>query len=196
MKPNSLAGAALVALLSPNCNGFNLAPKPRVAPFSTRSPNRKFLTSYNSPNQIKHVSTLYSTVSNEKESVDKTKTVAFDPADEFTGDAPSKILGGKIPYSELTIGVLKETYPGENRVSVAPESAKSLVDAGFSVVVESGGECIVLLLGLKFDMQSHLIHYSCCFFQLESMLLSVMVPTLKLDVLFYPVTLSTLKPIS
>ena len=146
MKSNSLAGAALAALLSPNCNGFNLAPRPHVATFSTRSLDRKFLASYNSPNQVKHESRLYSTVSDEKESIDKTKTVAFDPADEFTGDVPSKILGGKIPYSELTIGVLKETYPGENRVSVAPESAKALVDAGFSVVVESGGESTVHII--------------------------------------------------
>ena len=78
-------------------------------------------------------------MSDEKETVTE-KTYVFDPADEFTGEAPSKILGGKIPYSELTIGVLKETYPGENRVSIAPDSAKMLVDAGFSVVVESGGE--------------------------------------------------------
>lgn len=79
-------------------------------------------------------------MADEKEIVTE-KSSAFDPADEFTGEAPSKIIGGKIPYSELTIGVLKETYPGENRVSIAPDSAKMLVDAGFSVVVESGGEC-------------------------------------------------------
>ena len=52
------------------------------------------------------------------------------------------ILGSPIPYEDLTIGILKESYPGENRVSVAPESVKLLVDAGLNVVVESGGEYI------------------------------------------------------
>jgi len=55
-----------------------------------------------------------------------------------SGSAP-RILGGPIPYSELTVGVLKEVYPGENRVSQSPESVKSLVKAGFNVVVQEGG---------------------------------------------------------
>jgi len=45
-----------------------------------------------------------------------------------------------IPYSDLTIGVLKETFPGENRVSQTPDSVQGLVKAGFHVVVEAGGE--------------------------------------------------------
>ena len=49
------------------------------------------------------------------------------------------IIGESIPYSELTIGVLKETYPGENRVSQTPDSIKTLLKDGFTVVVEEGG---------------------------------------------------------
>lgn len=60
-------------------------------------------------------------------------------------EASTRFLGKPVPYSELTVGVLKETYPGENRVSVAPESVKMLVDAGLSVVVESGGEYYFIL---------------------------------------------------
>lgn len=52
----------------------------------------------------------------------------------------ANILGEPIPYEELTIGVMKETYKGENRVSQTPESVKSLVKAGFNVVVQAGGE--------------------------------------------------------
>ena len=48
-------------------------------------------------------------------------------------------LGESIPYSKLTIGVLKETFPGENRVSQTPDSIKSLLKDGFTVVVEEGG---------------------------------------------------------
>lgn len=44
-----------------------------------------------------------------------------------------------VPYTELTIGVLKETYEGENRVSQTPDSVKNLVKAGLTVIVQSGG---------------------------------------------------------
>ena len=140
MRSYSLKGAALVALLSSHCQGFNvLAPKARIA--SKFSSSGSFPRGFLTPHEpYSYSSKLHSSVADEKETVTE-KSSAFDPADEFTGEAPSKILGGKIPYSELTIGVLKETYPGENRVSIAPDSAKMLVDAGFSVVVESGGEC-------------------------------------------------------
>lgn len=49
-------------------------------------------------------------------------------------------VGPSIPYSQLTIGVLKEIYTGENRVSLAPSNVKMLVDAGLKVVVETGGK--------------------------------------------------------
>jgi hypothetical protein len=52
----------------------------------------------------------------------------------------TNILGEPIPYEELTIGVMKETYKGENRVSQTPDSVKTLVKAGFNVVVQAGGE--------------------------------------------------------
>lgn len=44
-----------------------------------------------------------------------------------------------IPYEELTIGVLKETFNGEKRVSQSPDSVSSLIKAGFNVVVQAGG---------------------------------------------------------
>ena len=44
-----------------------------------------------------------------------------------------------IPYNEITIGVLKESYPGENRVAQTPDSIRNLVKAGFSVIVQTGG---------------------------------------------------------
>lgn len=54
-------------------------------------------------------------------------------------DSSSTLLGKGIPYSEMTIGVLKESYAGENRVSQTPDSVRSLIKAGLNVVVESGG---------------------------------------------------------
>ena len=136
---NFIKGAALTALFAIPSRSFTF-------PFSQRATlvdstksfrNNPFITSPTStPFQYASIeSQVYSTIADSKQS----KSTSFDPSDEFTGVSPSKILGDPIPYRELTIGVLKETYPGENRVSIAPESAKMLVDAGLSVVVESGG---------------------------------------------------------
>jgi NAD(P) transhydrogenase len=47
-------------------------------------------------------------------------------------------IGNGIPYSELTVGVLKEHFPSENRVSQSPDSVANLVKAGFHVVVQAG----------------------------------------------------------
>ena len=49
------------------------------------------------------------------------------------------LLGEAIPYKDLTIGVLKEDFAGENRVSQTPDSVQGLVKAGFTVVVQAGG---------------------------------------------------------
>jgi hypothetical protein len=51
----------------------------------------------------------------------------------------SKSPGGPIPYSELSIGVLKETLKGENRVSQSPDGVRMLVKEGFKVLVQEGG---------------------------------------------------------
>jgi hypothetical protein len=56
-----------------------------------------------------------------------------------TGGSSSKNWNEPIPYADLTIGVLKENFPGENRVSQTPDSIQNLIKAGFTVVVEAGG---------------------------------------------------------
>lgn len=55
-----------------------------------------------------------------------------------SASSSSLLLGEAIPYEQLTIGVLKEDFAGENRVSQTPESVKGLIDAGFTVVVQAG----------------------------------------------------------
>ena len=134
MKAYQRASAlAAVLLASPWAECFQLPASHRASiSSSSKAPTRLFSTvedkkSESTPSEIESSSS------------------SFDPASAFT-DTSSKFLGDPIPYSELTVGVLKETYPGENRVSVAPESAKLLVDAGLSVVVESGGEWSVLMI--------------------------------------------------
>ena len=43
-----------------------------------------------------------------------------------------------IPYSELSVGVPKETAERERRVSQTPETVTKLVKEGFTVLVERG----------------------------------------------------------
>lgn len=91
----------------------------------------------------KHTS-LYATVEDEQK---KESNVPSDDAsfisDAFNKDEAEEAMTffSPIPYSELTIGIVKETFKGENRVSQTPDSVKGLVKAGFTVIVESGGEC-------------------------------------------------------
>ena len=91
-------------------------------------------------------SALYSTLEKKPKSSSDVEDNFPNPEDVAALTTPEEqpstknILGSPIPYEDLTIGILKESYPGENRVSVAPESVKLLIDAGLNVVVESGGE--------------------------------------------------------
>jgi NAD(P) transhydrogenase subunit alpha len=38
----------------------------------------------------------------------------------------------------MQIAIVKETAPGERRVALVPESAKKLIQAGYSISMESG----------------------------------------------------------
>jgi Alanine dehydrogenase/PNT, N-terminal domain len=74
------------------------------------------------------------------------ETPAIPPLEDDEGwTEGSRFLGTPVPYNELTVGVLKERYPGENRVSQTPDSVALLVKAGLSVVVETGGACVALM---------------------------------------------------
>lgn len=103
-----------------SARGFSSSVKPRLARPIIGTKHSKLIT--------------YATVEEKKDVTDEEK-----PASKFLDDpdAPN-LLGEPIPYSELTIGVLKETFPGENRVSQTPDSVHSLVKEGFTVVVEAG----------------------------------------------------------
>ena len=73
-----------------------------------------------------------------------TATLSEDALEEETvtrfEEEGNHILGQPIPYDQLTVGVMKETYKGENRVSQTPDSVKMLIKQGFHVVVQAGGK--------------------------------------------------------
>jgi NAD(P) transhydrogenase len=61
---------------------------------------------------------------------------AAEPHDEETPTSPPFSSG---PYSNLTIGIPKESYPGERRVAITPQNVKLLLKKGFSrVLIERG----------------------------------------------------------
>jgi NAD(P) transhydrogenase len=62
--------------------------------------------------------------------------IAAEPHDEEIPTAPPFTAG---PYSNLTIGVPKESYPGERRVAITPHNVKLLLKKGFlRVLIERG----------------------------------------------------------
>ena len=129
------AALASVLFAIPYANSFNLPSTHHVIKLNSRSSS----------------SALYSTLEKKPKSSSDVEDNFPNPEDVAALTTPSdeqpstkNILGSPIPYEALTIGILKESYPGENRVSVAPESVKLLIDAGLNVVVESGGEYLYL----------------------------------------------------
>lgn len=115
MKIQVLSAAVLVAFQNTCTNAW----APAITSLVTRKVSPRYPTSHYVASDI------------EKGAEEKT-SAAFE-------DSSTKILGEPIPYEQLTIGVLKETFKGENRVSQTPDSVRSLVKAGFTVVVQSEG---------------------------------------------------------
>lgn len=61
---------------------------------------------------------------------------AAEPHDEEIPTTPPFSAG---PYANLTIGVPKESYPGERRVAITPQNVKLLLKKGFSrILIERG----------------------------------------------------------
>lgn len=147
--------AAVFAAITYSADSFNLPtssshhPPKLIGSSRVTNNNNLILPSFTTSHHELPSTRLYSTLekpksaessaSSEDSSIPSSTPPEPEPEPEPT---PNKILGEPIPYSDLTIGILKESYPGENRVSVAPESVKMLVDAGLKVVVESGGKFV------------------------------------------------------
>ena len=137
--------AAVFAAITYSADSFNLPTSshhpPKLIGSRVTNNNNLILPSFTTSHHELPSTRLYSTLEKPKsaESSASSEDSSIPSTPEPT---PNKILGEPIPYSDLTIGILKESYPGENRVSVAPESVKMLVDAGLKVVVESGGKFV------------------------------------------------------
>lgn len=63
-------------------------------------------------------------------------SLAADPHDEETPTSPPFTAG---PYANLTVGIPRESYPGERRVAITPQNVKLLLKKGFSrILIERG----------------------------------------------------------
>lgn len=63
-------------------------------------------------------------------------SLAADPHDEEIPTSPPFSAGS---YSTLTVGVPRESYPGERRVAITPQNVKLLLKKGFSrILIERG----------------------------------------------------------
>lgn len=60
-------------------------------------------------------------------------------SDQYSEEVPLTPPFTAGPYSTLTVGIPRETYPGERRVAVTPQNVKILLKKGFSrVLIEHG----------------------------------------------------------
>lgn len=49
------------------------------------------------------------------------------------------LVPSSVPYADLTVGIVRETYPNERRVAITPQNAALLLKKGFArVLVERG----------------------------------------------------------
>ncbi|KAF2015605.1 PNTB-domain-containing protein [Aaosphaeria arxii CBS 175.79] len=63
-------------------------------------------------------------------------SLAADPHDEEIPTSPPFTAG---PYSTLTVGIPRESFPGERRVAITPQNVKLLLKKGFSrILIERG----------------------------------------------------------
>ncbi|KAF2728327.1 NAD(P) transhydrogenase-like protein [Polyplosphaeria fusca] len=69
-------------------------------------------------------------------SIARYASLASDPHDEEIPTTPPFTAG---PYSTLTVGIPRESFPGERRVAITPQNVQLLLKKGFSrVLVERG----------------------------------------------------------
>jgi hypothetical protein len=97
---------------------------------------RKHIVSLRQPQHHKPLVSLYASVAEDVTEDDQQKKTK---PQKRSQSSQGRRFDDPVPYSELTIGVMKETFPGENRVSQTPDSVANLVKAGLTVIVEQGG---------------------------------------------------------
>jgi len=138
MKSSIAVFTLFAALATTGCHAW----APAVG-FASRATTKPFDGRQNYFSIQRTSTSLYATVEDEQKErfeADVPSEKADTVSEAFNEDNASEAstFFSPIPYSELTIGIVKETFQGENRVSQTPDSVRGLVKAGFTVIVESG----------------------------------------------------------
>ena len=136
MKLAALVVPTVVVLTTTTTTTLGFAPQSQVLGVTKRTNTASFSKLYSTTNPVEE----------EKKADDKVLAA-------FESDG-AQILGSPIPYEQLTIGVVKENFPGENRVSQTPDSIRGLIKAGFQVGVQSGG---TYFLGKNDDSRKYVL---------------------------------------
>jgi hypothetical protein len=141
MKSSFAVFTLFAALATTGCQAW----APAVG-FASRATTKPFDGRQNYFSIQRTSTSLYATVEDEQKErfeADVSGDKADSVSEAFNEDNASEAstFFSPIPYSELTIGIVKETFQGENRVSQTPDSIRGLVKSGFTVIVESGGKC-------------------------------------------------------
>ncbi len=70
-------------------------------------------------------------------------------AEKSANAAPAEVKG--TPYSQLKVGVPKETAPKERRVAISPATAANLTKKGFTVLVEENAGALATFRNQDFE---------------------------------------------
>ena len=67
------------------------------------------------------------------------RSVSISASSKIPASVPPDLAPSSIPYADLTVGIVRETYPNERRVAITPQNAALLLKKGFArVLVERG----------------------------------------------------------
>ena len=67
------------------------------------------------------------------------KNVSISTSSKLSASISPDAVPSSIPYADLTVGIVRETYPNERRVAITPQNAALLLKKGFGrILVEHG----------------------------------------------------------
>jgi hypothetical protein len=101
-----------------------------------------------------------------------------------TTQANKKPAPSGIKYSDLTIGVPKETYANERRVSLTPAAVKTLTKQGFKLSVEENAGVLAKFSNKEYEEAGAQITSASNLFSASDIVLKVRSPEIKVRLTF------------
>ncbi|CAF0844217.1 unnamed protein product [Brachionus calyciflorus] len=95
----------------------------------------------------------------------------------FNSTTPPKSESKGIPYKNLTIGVPRETYLNEKRVSITPAAAQTLVKKGFKVLIEENAGALAKFPNSQYEASGAIVTETKKIYSSSDILLKVRPPS-------------------